>query len=155
LSRLRERWGPDIVPDGAVDRAAVGAKVFNDPDELAWLEAQIHPLVGEELRGWLAGLDPDTRFAVAEIPLLFEGEMHRAFDRTVAVVAHERVRQERARARGHEGVEGREARQLSQLKKAERADFVVENDGTPAELEEKLASLLEKLDVDLATGGRG
>jgi dephospho-CoA kinase len=143
-----------VAPDGRVDRAAIGAKVFSDPEELSWLEAQIHPLVGQEIHDWLATVEPDTRFAVAEIPLLFEGEMHQAFDRTVAIVAHERVRQERARARGHEGVEGREARQLSQVEKAERADFVIENDGTPAELEEKLASLLEKLDEELATGGR-
>jgi dephospho-CoA kinase len=138
-----------------VDRAAVGAKVFNDPAELSWLESQIHPLVGGELHGWLENLDPGTRFAVAEIPLLFEGEMHRAFDHTVAIVAHEETRQERARARGHEGVDGREARQLSQSEKAERADTVIENDGTPAELEAKLASLLEKLDAGLATGGQG
>jgi dephospho-CoA kinase len=130
----------------------VGARVFNDPDELAWLESQIHPLVGEEFRGWLEGLGSDTKFAVAEIPLLFEGEMYRAFDHTVAIVAHEETRQARARARGHEGVEGREARQLSQTEKAGRADTVIENDGTPEELEAKLAALLESLEPELATG---
>lgn len=132
----------------------VGSRVFNDPQELSWLESEIHPLVGEELHGWLDGLDPETKFAVAEIPLLFEGEMHRRFDRTVAIVAHEQVRQERARSRGHEGVEGREARQLSQDEKAGRADFVIDNDGTPEELEAKLAALLESLESELATGGQ-
>lgn len=130
----------------------VGARVFSDPEELTWLESQIHPLVGEEFRGWIEGLGPETRFAVAEIPLLFEGEMYRAFDHTVAIVAHEELRQERARSRGHEGVEGREARQLTQDEKAARADTVIENDGTPAELEAKLAALLESLESELATG---
>lgn len=143
-----------MAPDGRVDRAVVGARVFNDPEELAWLESQIHPLVGGELLGWLDGLDPETEFAVAEIPLLFEGEMHQRFDHTVAIVAHEEVRQERARSRGHEGVEGREARQLSQDQKAARADTVIENDGTPAELEAKLAALLEELGPQLATEGQ-
>lgn len=133
----------------------VGARVFNDPEELAWLESQIHPLVGDEIRGWLESLDPGTQFAVAEIPLLFEGEMYRRFDRTVAIVAHEELRQERARSRGHEGVEGREARQLSQSEKAERADAVIENDGTPEQLEAKLAALLESLEAELPTGGDG
>lgn len=110
-------------------------------------------MVGGEIHGWLEGLDPGTKFAVAEIPLLFEGEMHRRFDHTVAVVAHEELRQERARSRGHEGVEGREARQLSQAEKAGRADTVIENDGTPADLEEKLSALLERLDAGLPTGG--
>jgi dephospho-CoA kinase len=132
----------------------VGARVFNDPEELAWLEGQIHPLVGEEFRGWLEGLGPETKFAVAEIPLLFEGEMYRAFDHTVAIVVHEELRQERARARGHEGVEGREARQLSQAEKAERADFVIANDGTPAELEARLAALLDSFETEMATGGQ-
>lgn len=143
-----------MAPDGRVDRAVVGARVFNDPEELVWLESQIHPLVGGELLGWLDGLDPETEFAVAEIPLLFEGEMHQRFDHTVAIVAHEEVRQERARSRGHEGVEGREARQLSQDQKAARADTVIENDGTPAELEAKLAALLEELGPQLATEGQ-
>lgn len=133
----------------------MGAKVFNDPEELAWLESQIHPLVGEEFRGWLGGLGPETKFAVAEIPLLFEGEMYRAFDHTVAIVAHEEIRQDRARSRGHEGVEGREARQLSQAEKAGRADTVIENDGTPEELEAKLAALLDSFESELATGGQG
>lgn len=132
----------------------IGAKVFNDPEELAWLEAQIHPLVGAEIHDWLARTEPGTKFAVAEIPLLFEGEMHRRFDHTVAIVAHEDLRQERARSRGHEGVEGREARQLSQAEKAARADTVIENDGTPDQLETKLAALLESLESGLTTGGQ-
>ena len=155
LSRLKERWGDEVAPEGRVDRGEVGARVFNDPAELAWLESQIHPLVGAELHGWLDGLEADTEFAVAEIPLLFEGEMHQRFDHTVAIVAHEEVRKERARSRGHEGVEGREARQLSQAEKAGRADTVIENDGTPEELEMKLGALLDSLRSDLATGEHG
>ena len=152
LSRLKERWGDEVAPEGRVDRAVVGSRVFNDPAELGWLESQIHPLVGAELLGWIEGLEPGTEFAVAEIPLLFEGEMRQRFDHTVAIVAHEEVRQQRARSRGHEGVEGREARQLSQAEKAGRADTVIENDGTPEELEEKLADLLESLRSGLSTG---
>ncbi|MCB0831798.1 MAG: dephospho-CoA kinase [Solirubrobacterales bacterium] len=155
LSRLKDRWGEGVAPEGRVDRTVVGVKVFNDPEELAWLEAQIHPLVGGELHSWLEDLNPDTEFAVAEIPLLFEGEMFRRFDHTVAIVAGEEVRQKRARARGHEGVEGRESRQLSQQEKAARADTVIANDGSPAELEAKLGQLLDELRPELATGGQG
>lgn len=154
LSRLKGRWGDEVAPEGRVDRGMIGARVFDDPEELAWLEGQIHPLVGAELHGWIEALSEETKFAVAEIPLLFEGEMHRRFDRTVAIVAQEDLRQERARSRGHEGVDGREARQLSQAEKAARADFVIENDGTPAELEAKLAALLDSLESEMATGGQ-
>ena len=60
--------------------------------------------------------------AVVEVPLLFEAGRHEVFDTTVAVVAAEDLRRERAEARGHALVDEREARQLTQVEKAERAD---------------------------------
>lgn len=145
LGHLRERWGDDIETDGIADRNKIGSRVFSDPDELAWLEGQVHPLVHSELAGWFASVPPEADFAVVEVPLLFEGGMADRFDRTVAIVARESTRHERARARGHVGIEGREGRQLTQDKKAEYADFVIENDGTPEELQERLAALLQEL----------
>jgi dephospho-CoA kinase len=145
LGHLRERWGDDIETDGIADRDAIGSRVFNDPDELTWLESQVHPLVQTEIAGWFASVPPETEFAVVEVPLLFEGEMSGRFDKTVAIVAEESTRSERARDRGHVGIEGREARQLSQDEKASRADFVIDNDGTPEELQGRLAALLQGL----------
>ena len=74
--------------------------------------------------------------------------MEGVFDKTIAVVADEEVRAERAGARGHAGLEERTARQLTQDEKAQRADFVVHNNGTVDELEIKLSELLEKLRED-------
>ena len=70
-----------------------------------------------------------------EVPLLFESGMQGAFDATIAVVADEAVRAERAGARGHAALDERAARQLSQQEKAQRATYVVVNDGTVEELE--------------------
>jgi dephospho-CoA kinase len=145
LSRLRERWGPEVVPDGEVDRNRIGSIVFADPDELRWLEAQIHPLVGERIGGWLAALPGDAKVAVVEVPLLFESGMEGVFDTTVAVVASDEVRRERAAERGHALVDEREARQLAQAEKAIRAEHVVENDGSVEDLERELSALVEKL----------
>jgi len=145
LTRLREHWGDEIENDGIADRNLIGARVFNEPEELAWLEQQIHPLVQDEIAGWFSSIPADTPVAVVEVPLLFEGEMASRFDHTVAIVADESTRSERARARGHVGVEGREGRQLSQEEKAARADHVVSNDGSPEELEERLRELLHEL----------
>ncbi|MFN8163030.1 MAG: dephospho-CoA kinase [Solirubrobacterales bacterium] len=143
--RLVERWGPEVAPEGRIDRARIGEIVFADPDQLAWLEGQIHPLVAERMVSWLADLPPGTEVAVVEVPLLFEGGRDQVFDTTVAVVAGEEVRRERAAARGHALVDEREARQLSQGEKAERADHVVENDGSVEDLERALSGLLAKL----------
>ena len=144
--RLIERWGERIAgSDGRLDRARIGEIVFADEAELAWLEAQIHPLVRERIAAWAGTLPPDTEFAVIEVPLLFETGMEGAFDVTVAVDTSDEVRRSRAEARGHTLVEEREARQLGQSEKSARADHVIRNDGSVEDLERALAGLLATL----------
>jgi dephospho-CoA kinase len=145
LGRLTERWGEDVAPDGRVDRARVGEIVFADPEQLSWLESQVHPLVGERIGAFLLSLPAETEVAVVEVPLLFESEMGGVFDTTVAVVTSDDVRRARAESRGHTLVGERDARQLEQSEKAERAEHVIENDGTPEQLEQALSALVEKL----------
>jgi dephospho-CoA kinase len=145
---LVERFGDRVAPKGRIDRNAVAAVVFEHPDERGWLEGVLWPRVGARVAGWrdeLARREPPPRAAVVEVPLLFESGMERVFDHTIAVVADEAVRGKRAAARSHAGLESRAARQLSQEEKAERADYVVENDGDLAELERKLSALLENI----------
>lgn len=145
LPRLIERWGRKVAPGGHVDRDRIGSIVFADPDELKWLEGEIHPLVGERIGAWLTSLPEDTDTAVVEVPLLFEAGMDGAFDTTVAVIASDEVRRERAHARGHALVDEREARQLAQAEKASRAAHVVQNDGSVEDLQLELSALVEKL----------
>jgi dephospho-CoA kinase len=145
LGRLIERWGAEVAPAGRVDRARVGEIVFADPEQLSWLEAQIHPLVGERIGAWLSSLPAGVEFAVVEVPLLFESGMGGVFDTTVAVVTSDEVRRARAEDRGHALVGEREARQLPQGEKAGRAAHVVENDGSLEDLELALSALLAKL----------
>jgi len=143
--RLVERWGPEVAPDGKIERGKIGEIVFADPEQLTWLEAQIHPLVQERTAEWLLSLPEGTEVAVVEVPLLFEAGGDKAFDTTVAIVTADEVRRERAAARGHALVDEREARQLTQPEKAERAEHAIPNDGTVEELERRLSALLEKL----------
>jgi dephospho-CoA kinase len=143
------RWGADVAPGGVVDRAAVARSAFAAPEERAWLEGLLWPLVGERVAAWREALeqrDPRPRAAVVETPLLFEAGLEGGYDATIAVVADEDVRAARAAARGHHAVDERSARQLSQQEKAARATYVVANSGTVEELELALAAVLEKLD---------
>ena len=145
---LVERWGEDVAPGGTVDRAAIARIVFERPEEREWLQSQLWPRVGERMVKWRAELDaadPPPRAAIVEVPLLFESGMEAVFDKTVAVIADENVRAERAGARGHEGLEGRTSAQLSQQEKSQRADFTIRNDGSLQELEGKLSELLASL----------
>ncbi len=145
---LTERFGPDIAPGGVVDRSLVAERVFSQPQEREWLEALLWPRVGERIAAWREEserTEPVPPAAVVEVPLLFEAGMEAAFDHTIAVVADETVRAERAGARGHAGVQSREGRQLSQDEKARRADFAVRNDGTLEELKQALSRVLANI----------
>jgi dephospho-CoA kinase len=142
------RFGPDVAPDGSVDRSAVAERAFADEEDRAWLERTIWPLVGARVAEWLAGAraqTPPPPAAVVEVPLLFEAGLEQMYDATIAVVSDEELRRERAADRGHAVVDERAARQLSQQEKARRATFVVRNDGSEAELERELSSVLAKL----------
>jgi dephospho-CoA kinase len=142
------RWGAEVAPGGVVDRAAVAERAFAGEDERRWLEGQIWPLVGARVAAWLErarSRRPAPPAAVVEVPLLFEAGLEGIYDATIAVLADERVRAERAGARGHAAVDERDARQLSQEEKARRATYVVRNDGTVRELEAQLSAVLAKL----------
>jgi dephospho-CoA kinase len=149
---LVERWGEATAPDGGVDRARVAEIVFERPDELTWLEATLHPLVGEQIVAWRDGLDPKTPLAVVEVPLLFETGMEAAFDATIVIIAPDELRAERAGARGTSELEARAGRQLPQSEKARRATYVVSNDAGLDRLEAELGRVVN----DLREGhGRG
>jgi dephospho-CoA kinase len=151
--RLRDavvaRWGREVLAvDGKVDRAAVARRAFADEDGRAWLEGTVWPMVGERMAVWLEqtrALSPSPRAIVVEVPLLFEAGMEGMYDATIAVVASERLREERAASRGHALAQERAARQLSQEEKARRATYTVWNDGSEEELEGKLSDLLDTL----------
>lgn len=141
--------GPDIAPGGEVDRSKIAEQVFGDDERRQWLEGILWPRVGRRIWDWRQELeqsDAPPRAAVVEVPLLFEAGMESGFDATIAVVADESVREERAGARGHTGVASRTARQLTQQEKSQRADYTVRNDGTLDELKTKLSGVLGKIE---------
>jgi dephospho-CoA kinase len=137
------RWGPDVAPDGGVDRSAVARHAFATPEDRAWLEQLLWPLVGRRVAEWR---DTATGVAlVVETPLLFEAGLEGNYDATIAIVADEKVRNERAAARAHASLDERTARQLSHDEKARRATYAVENSGTLEQLEQELSEVLAKL----------
>jgi dephospho-CoA kinase len=150
--RLRDavvaRWGEEVAPGGTVDRSAVAERVFAGEEERGWLEGVLWPMVGERVGAWLTEVRarrPPPRAAVVEVPLLFEAGMEGLYDATVAVIADEQVRRERAAGRGHALEDARAARQLSQEEKARRATFAVRNDGSEEDLAAQLSAVLDKL----------
>jgi dephospho-CoA kinase len=146
LAAVVDRWGAEVAPHGAVDRSRVAERAFASDVERSWLEGILWPRVGERVAAWRkeqATLGASA--LVVEVPLLFEAAMDAAFDATIAVVADEAVRRERAAARGHRALDERAARQLSQEEKAARATYVVSNSGSIEELERALSDVLDRL----------
>jgi dephospho-CoA kinase len=142
------RFGQAVAPDGVIDRGALAKAAFATPEGREWLEQLLWPRVGQRIVGFREGAEraqPAPRAAVVEVPLLFESGMNHGFDATIAVIADEEVRVQRADARGHEALAERSARQLSQTEKSQRATYTVINDGPVEQLEAKLSSILGML----------
>lgn len=144
------RFGPGVLlPDGALDRAALRDWVLADPGARRDLEAIVHPAVAAR-RAELVDAARERRVpvVVSEIPLLFEALDPAAFDAVVLVEAPEAVR--RRRLMEQRGLAPAEADRLiaaqmpSELKRA-RSRFVIENDGSPDDLERRSRAVWEAL----------
>jgi dephospho-CoA kinase len=122
---------------GTTERSRIAEIVLADPEELAWLEALLHPRVRGEQERWLAGLDAPV--SVTEVPLLYETGGESRFDAVVVITAPEEVRAMRTDRLA------RSVRLLPDEEKAAKADFVYVNDGTLEELDAFIGSVLERL----------
>ena len=136
---LRERWGERIIGADGADRAAIAEIVFDQPDELAWLEALLHPKVVQEYLAWRE--QQTAAVAVTEVPLLFEAGGDERFDVVVVVTAAPELRAERSHVRADE----RERRLIPDGEKVQRADFVYVNDGTLEELDAFVGDVMAQL----------
>lgn len=125
---LSERFG-DILKDGGVDRAALRAKVVDNPEAMRDLEAIVHPLVGlSQMNFRREALAREAFFAVLDIPLLFETGGDTRCDYVAVVSAPADVQRERVLARGEmseEQFEHIKTKQMSDADKRARADFVI------------------------------
>lgn len=148
-----DRWGPRIAKfdeDGRmvdVNREVLAEVIFSDLDELAWLEAQVHPAVGRAFSSWLEG-QTHASVVIREAAILFESGSDATCDVTLTVEAPEALRirraQERARQRGQavpaeSEVRARLARQWTQAQRVTRADHVLRNGPKDALLPQVLA----------------
>jgi len=152
LARVVERFGPDVLqPDGHLDRAAVRRLVFDNDAARRQLEGILHPEIArlravEEEAARAAG----ARIVVNVVPLLFEVGLDAAMDVVVLVDAPADVRAGRlVRDRGLSPEEARAMidAQMPAASKRERADIVIDNDGTRDELDRKATDAWKKLEA--------
>jgi len=147
LAAVVTRFGPSVLlPNGQLNRAALGAVIFADPLARQQIEAIIHPRVYTGVARWFAALTVPV--GVADIPLLYETAREDDFD--VVVVAACQPEQQLARLIARSGLSEAAARariaaQWPIAKKVALADYVIDTSGTLAETEAATTAVWEKL----------
>lgn len=149
LADIADAFGqPVIRPDGALDRPALAARVFGDPEALARLNAITHPRIAARTAEILASTSPEA-IVVYDMPLLVEqgAEAIAGWDAVVVVDAPDDLRIRRLVARGvaEDDARRRMAAQAAREERLAIADFVLRNAEGEAELQAQVDSLWEAL----------
>ncbi len=157
-TKLRHTFGSEFFhPDGEVNRSKLRRLVFADPEQRSLLNAIVHPEVMREIDFRFEQLTSSAEHAVVlvDIPLLIEVGVAHRFDKVVVVYANESVQVMRLMQR--DGLSREEARQALSVQidlreKAKKADFVIDNSGTPGETQAQVEKVWQEL---LALTGSG
>lgn len=137
LAEIVAAFGSGVLAaDGGLDRAALAARVFNDPDARARLNAIVHPLVGARTAELMAAAPPDA-IVVHDVPLLVENGLAPNYHLVIVVDAPAETRVDRlvtARGMSEVDVRARIAAQASEAARRAAADVWLDNSGAPDEI---------------------
>ena len=151
LQAIAEALGPDLVKNGALERAKTAERVFGDAAALETLNGIIHPWVRRESARQVEALRTQPEppaLILLDIPLLYENGLETTVDAVIVVNAPLELRVERATERSglsKEAVLARDKAQLPLETKVERADYVLDNSGTLTALEKQVDALWTSL----------
>lgn len=148
FNQVVQAFGDKILRDGDIDRKALGAVIFSDPDKRKKLESIIHPIVQQGLADARAELSGD-QVLIYEIPLLVETNAASKFDAVITVEAPLVARIERLKDRGLEAseIEKRIASQATTEERKAVADYVIDNDGNEEDLLRKVEMIWAELNA--------
>ena len=146
LEKIIEHFGGELrCPDGTLDRPALRQRIFADEAARRWLEALLHPLIRhrtlEQLRA------APSPYVLLVSPLLLETDQRQLADHILVVDADEATQVARTMARDQNSEAQVRAildAQLSRDERLARADSVIDNRGTPAQLEAAVEALHKK-----------
>ena len=144
LAKLAERFGAEVIAaDGSLDRAALAGIAFADPDALKDLNGIVHPAVGAEMNRQVMENVATDNVVVLDIPLLTENPREGLQGKIVVDVPVETQVERLVKCRGFDEADARAriARQATRELRLETADFVIDNSGDPAALDEQIERL--------------
>ncbi|MBI3901021.1 MAG: dephospho-CoA kinase [Chlamydiia bacterium] len=147
--QIIQKFGPELVRNGEIDRALLAQKVFAHPEQLDWLEKQLHPMVLQKIEELYSSVSKMKGYSsfVVEVPLLFEANWAPFFDVTIGVVADEKTCLLRWENKGNSAASYglRAQRLLSQEKKASLAHFAIHNNSSLEELHKQAESIYRRI----------
>ena len=155
LKKLVAEYGPEVLqPDGALDRARLGALVFGDAQRRSTLNSILHPYIiarqDELLREWEA-VDPEG-IAIVDAALMIESGGYKRFDKLIVVHCRPEIQLQRLMLRNalsREEAEKRISAQMSQEEKKKFADYLIDTsegfDDTRRQTEKVYAALTADL----------
>ena len=153
LAKIAERFGADVIDHtGALDRATLRDIVFSNDEHKNWLNALLHPLIRSQMIAQCHAAQ--SQYAVLEVPLLVEGELHKQMDFTVVVDVPESTQLARASARDDADESQIRAIMKAQASRQQRcavADTIIDNNGELSQTQEQVASLHQHLLAKLST----
>lgn len=145
LMTITEHFGAEILnTDGTLNRPALRALIFADPEQRQWLESVTHPVVRERLLQHLERLLAHSPYVLLVSPLLFESGQDKLVHRTLVVDVPETIQLTRTLAR--DGVSETQVRailaaQLSREARLAKSDDVIDNSGNHADMMRQVARL--------------
>jgi dephospho-CoA kinase len=146
---------PGVAPDGQIDRQKLSQTLADHPQDLAKLEAIVHPLVRDKQRAFLkAQHDAGAAMAVLEIPLLFESGGANRCDVTLVVSAPEHVQRQRILERPNmtdAKLDQLLSRQMPDAEKRDRADLIVDTGTSMEETDQQITHILGDLRQRIGT----
>lgn len=142
----------DLIKDGRINRNVLGQLVFNNQDDLRWLNTLIHPLVISDIKKRLNEIKksrPESLVAV-EIPLLYEAQLQDLVDVIIVVSLERNIQLERAASDGFSEEESlkRIESQLDLTKKEDQAHFIINNSGNVENTKKQVIDILKEVNKE-------
>jgi len=144
IDSIKKHFGVEVYANGRLNRALLAGKVFNQPEKLKLLNSLVHPAVFKDTEEWLQKLPKSTPYCLKEAALLVETGSYKNLDALIVVTAPEQMRMERVVQR--DGVQpadvsARMQHQLPEAEKIKRADYIIENNGTLTDLQNRVQAI--------------
>jgi dephospho-CoA kinase len=154
INQISKNFSKNIKKDSQIDRQKLGSIVFKDKKKLAILENIIHPEIAKKREIFLEESKKKHKdFAILNIPLLFEKNLHYLFHKTILIICDEEIKKRRFFLRAkHQGLSSRENdfyqklnNQNTDFQNYKNADLFIQNNGNLIDLFKKVEDIANKL----------